>query len=187
MKKSELKQIIKEEILKTLNEAFINDKGELEDFNSEDSDLLSKKEWNKYKKEFDNTGLNWLLRQFLILDGEEERTEEYWDYDVSDIQIEFHIQNKTAASLIYDIFQILKSGFKTGYFFSKGATDKDIENIQSTFDNESYQIKKERIQKLAKELSQYATPKELFSNDFDNWEIMAYVDDYNEYIDLKSS
>ena len=35
MKKSELKQIIKEDILKTLNEASINNKGELEDFNIE--------------------------------------------------------------------------------------------------------------------------------------------------------
>lgn len=33
MKKSELKQIIKEEIQKILNEAFTNNKGELEDFN----------------------------------------------------------------------------------------------------------------------------------------------------------
>lgn len=32
MKKSELRQIIKEEISKILNEAFINDKGELTDF-----------------------------------------------------------------------------------------------------------------------------------------------------------
>ena len=33
MKKSELKQIIKEEIKKVLKEARVNDKGELEDFN----------------------------------------------------------------------------------------------------------------------------------------------------------
>jgi hypothetical protein len=99
---------------------------------------------------------------------------------------EFRIQNETAASLIHDIFQVLKSGFKSGYFFPKGATDKDVENTQLAFDSESYKIKKERIQKLAKELSQYATPKELFKNDFDNWEMMAYTDDYNEYIDLKN-
>jgi len=41
MKLSQLKQIIKEEIHKVLNEAFINDKGELEDFNFE-NDLVVK-------------------------------------------------------------------------------------------------------------------------------------------------
>jgi len=186
MKKSELRQIIKEEILKTLDEAFVNDKGELEDFNFEDNDLLSKEEFDKYKKEFDDNGLNWLLRQFLILDGEEQRTKDFWNHDISDIQIEFHIPNKKVATLIYDIFQILRSGFKSGYFFPGGATNKDIEDILSNFGSESYQIKKERIQKLAKELSQYATPKELFDNDWDNWEIMAWVDDYDEYIEHKS-
>jgi hypothetical protein len=186
MKKSELKQIIKERILKTLNEAFINDKGELKDFDFKNNDLLSKEEFDKYKKEFDSTGLNWLLRQFLILDGEEQRTKDFWDYDISDIQIEFNISNKKAATLIYDIFQILSSGFKSGYFFPDGATDKDIEDILSNFSSESYQIKKERIQKLAKELSQYATPKKLFDNDWDNWDIMAWVDDYDEYIEYKS-
>lgn len=170
-----------------LNEAFINDKGELEDFNFEDNNLLPEKEWGKYKKEYDSTGLNWLLRQFLILDGEEEKTKDYWDYDIDDIRIKFKIPDENAASLIHDIFQILGSGFKSGYFFPKGATDKDIENIQSTFDSESYQIKKERIQKLAQELSQYATPKELFNNDFDSWESMAYLDDYDEYLDYMSN
>ena len=169
-----------------LKEISVNDKGELEDFDFESDDLLSKEEYDKYKKEYDSTGLNWLLRQFLALDGEEERTEEYWDLDVYDIMAKFRIQNEPAASLIHDIFQILKSGFKSGYFFAKGATDADIENAQSTFNSESYRIKKERIQKLAKELSQYATPKELFKNDFDNWEMMAYTDDYDEYIDLKN-
>ncbi len=179
MRLSQLKQIIKEEFNKILNEAFVNDKGELEDFN----DLLTKEEFDKYKEEFDSTGLNWLLRQFLVLDGEEQRTKDFWDYDISDIQIEFHIPNKKAATLIYDIFQILKSGFKSGYFFPKGATDKDMEDILSNFGSESYQIKKERIQKLAKELSQYGTPKELLDNDSDNWDIMAWVDDYDEYLD----
>jgi hypothetical protein len=169
-----------------LYEASINNKGELEDLDFEDNDTLSKEEWDKYKKEFDSTGLNWLLRQFLVLDGEEERTEGYWGYDIDDIRIKFKIPNKNAASLIHDIFQILTSGFKSGYFFPKGATDKDIENAQSAFNGESYQIKKERIQKLAKELSQYATPKELFNNDFDNWESMAYLDDYDEYLDYMS-
>jgi hypothetical protein len=169
-----------------LYEASINNKGELEDLDFEDNDTLSKEEWNRYKKEFDSTGLNWLLRQFLVLDGEEERTKDYWDYDIDDIRIKFKIPDENAASLIYDIFQILGSGFKSGYFFPKGATDKDIENIQSTFSGESYQIKKERIQKLAKGLSQYATPKELFDNDWDNWESMAYLDDYNEYLDYTS-
>lgn len=170
-----------------LDEAFINDKGELEDLNFEDNHILSKEEWNKYKKEYDDNGINWLLRQFLILDGEQENTKNFWDYDISDIQIDFQISNKKAASLIYEIFQILKSGFKSGYFFPKGATNKDIENIQSTFGSESYQIKKERIQKLAQELSQYATPKELFNNDFDSWESMAYLDDYDEYLDYMSN
>ena len=41
MKISQLKQIIKEEIYKVLNEAFVNDKGELEDFNFE-NDLVVK-------------------------------------------------------------------------------------------------------------------------------------------------
>jgi hypothetical protein len=41
MKLSQLKQIIKEEIHKVLNEAFVNDKGELEDFNFE-NDLVVK-------------------------------------------------------------------------------------------------------------------------------------------------
>jgi hypothetical protein len=169
-----------------LKEISINSTGEIEDFNFDNDDLLSKEEYDRYKKEYDSTGLNWLLRQFLVLDGEEEKTEEYWDFDVYDIMAEFRIQNETAASLIHDIFQILKSGFKSGYFFPKGATDRDVENTQLAFDSESYKIKKERIQKLAKELSQYATPKELFKNDFDNWEMMAYTDDYDEYIDLKN-
>jgi hypothetical protein len=172
--------------LDILKETFIDSKGDLQDFDFENNDLLSKEEWSKYKKEYDSTGLNWLLRQFLILDGEEQRTEDFWDYDIDDIMIKFRIPNKKAASLIYDIFQILKSGFKSGYFFPKGATSKDIEDIQSNWGSESYQIKKERIQKLSKELEQYATPKKLFDNDFDNWEIMAYADDYDEYIDLKS-
>ena len=52
MKISELKQIIKEEILKTLNEAFINDKGELEDFDFDD-DLVVKYTPNYYQNEKD--------------------------------------------------------------------------------------------------------------------------------------
>ena len=128
-----------------------------------------------------------LLRKFLILDGEEERTEEFWDLDITDIMAQFRIQDRSAASLIYEIFQILASGFKSGYFFPKGATDKDIEDTRSNFDSETYKIKKERIQKLAKELSQYATPKELFDDDFDNWEVMAYTDDYDEYLNLREA
>jgi len=173
-------------LINLLKEAFVDDKGKLKDFDFKNNDILSKEEFDKYKKEWDDNVINWFLRQFLILDGEEQKTKDFWDYDISDIQIEFHISNKKAATLIYDIFQILRSGFKSGYFFSNGATDKDIEDILSNFDSESYQIKKERIQKLAKELSQYATPKELFDNDFDNWEMMSWVDDYDEYLEYKS-
>ena len=93
-------------LISLLKEVSVNSKGELEDFDFENDDLLSKEEWDKYKKEYDSTGLNWLLRQFLVLDGEEEKTEEYWDFDVYDIMSEFRIQNETAASLIYDICKV---------------------------------------------------------------------------------
>lgn len=159
--------------------AYVNDKGELINDN-----ILSKEEWDKYYKEYENNGINWLLRQFLTLDGEEERTKEFWGYDESDIMIDFQIGEKP-ASIIHDIFQILASGFQSNFFFP-GASDKEIGDFIQQLSSESYSIKKAKIQKLAKELSQYATPKELFNINYDAWEMMAWldIDEYDKYVEL---
>jgi hypothetical protein len=157
--------------------AYVNDKGELIDDN-----ILSREEWDKYYEEYEKNGINWLLRQFLVLDGEEERTKDFWDHDVSDIMIEFKIGEKP-ASIIHNIFQILKSGFQSGIFFP-GASDKEVEDAVQHFGSESHSIKKEKIQKLAKELSKYATPKELFDINNYAWEMMAWVDDYDQYFEI---
>jgi hypothetical protein len=160
--------------------AYVNDKGELIDDN-----ILSKEEWDEYYEEYEKNGVNWILRQFLTLDMEEERVEDMWDYDLSDIMIRFKIEEKP-ASIIYDILQILRSGFKSGFFFPGGMSDKEVEDLQQHFDSESYTIKKAKIQKLAKELSKYATPKELFDTNYDAWEMMAWldIDEYDKYVEL---
>jgi hypothetical protein len=160
--------------------AYVNDKGELIDDN-----ILSREEWDKYYEEYEKNGINWLLRQFLTLDGEEEKTKKLWNYDVYDIMIEFKIKEKP-ASIIYDIFQIFKSGFQSSIFFP-GALDKKVKDAEEHFGSESYSIKKAKVQKLAKELSEYATPKELFDINYDAWEMMAWVDDYDQYVELTNN
>jgi hypothetical protein len=187
MKKQPLNKEFKrmQKLAGLVTEASINDKGELEDFDFSDDNILSKEEWDKYYKEYEKNGLNWLLRQFLTLDGEEEKTKDMWDYDISDIMIQFKIKEKP-ASIIYDIFQIFKSGFKSSFFFPKGVSDEKAEDYQDYFESESYAIKKAKVQKLAKELSQYATPKELFNTNYDAWEMMAWldIDEYDKYVEL---
>jgi hypothetical protein len=151
---------------KILNDAFINDKGDLQDFDSKNSHLLSKKEWDKYKKEWDSTQLNLIL--FMALEGElegMEDIEDYKEYDIDDIMINFRIPNKKAASLIYDIFQILKS-------------DEQYWNTGDTYQS----ISKVKYNELVDELEQYATPKKLFDNNLDGWYGLA-VDDYDTYLE----
>ena len=69
MKKSQLKRIIKEEIRKVLKEAFINDKGELEDFNFEEEE--SKENYlplsPEVKEYIDNYGSRSLYKAIVLV------------------------------------------------------------------------------------------------------------------------
>jgi hypothetical protein len=77
--------------------------------NDDEEDLLTQDEWIEFKTEYDkNFKLNWLIRQLTILDGEEQRTKYAWNYSIPQIENEFKAPPE-AASIIFDIFQILKT------------------------------------------------------------------------------
>lgn len=122
---------------------------------NESNDILSKEEWERYYKEYNQNGLNWLLRQLDVLDGEEERTEYAWDYSVEEIESEFGIE-KEAANIVHQIFAILKEPYGQPDF-------------------------KTQLE-LTKKLFQWATPKELVNKNPEAWDSMAWADDYDQYL-----
>jgi len=180
-----------------LNEVFINDKGELEDFNFEDNNLLSEEEWDKYFNEYKkNFKFNWLLRQLDILDGEEEKTKYAWNYSIPEIIKEFKA-NPEAASIIFDIFQILKTTITHWTSLPDPEYSKYRYEIDDILDNMSseeaiefikhpdQQEKNNLLRLLTDDLFKWATPKELLDINPQAWEMMAYSD-YDDYVDFNS-
>ena len=169
---------------------YVDDKGELSD-----DGLLSREEWDKYYKEYEkNYKFNWLVRQLDILDGEEEKTKYAWNFSIPQIMKEFKT-NSEATSIIFDIFQILKTTIThwtslpdpeyTEYEF-------EIDNILKNMSDEEAiefikhpdQIKKKKLlRSLTDDLFKWATPKELVDLNPHAWENMAYTDDYDDYIE----
>jgi len=122
---------------------------------NESNDILSKEEWERYYEEYNQNGLNWLLRQLDVLDGEEERTEYAWDYPVEKIESEFGIERK-AAEIVHQIFAILKEPYGQPDF-------------------------KTQLE-LTDRLFQWATPKELVNKNPEAWDSMAWADNYEQYL-----
>jgi hypothetical protein len=123
----------------------------------QNDNILPEDEWNKYKAEYDqNESFNWLLRQLDILDGEEEKTEYAWDFSIEEIENEFGVERE-AANIIHQIFTFLKEPYnQTDYKTQTELTGK---------------------------LFQWATPKELINTNPSAWESMAWVNDYEDYVD----
>lgn len=178
-----------------LDEAFINDKGELEDFNIEDDYSLSEEEWDKYFNEYKkNYKFNWLLRQLDTLDGEEEKTKYAWNYSIPEIIKEFQTTPE-AASIIFDIFQILKSTITHWTSLPDPEYSKYRYEIDDIIDNMSDEEaiefikhpdqkgKNKLLRSLTDDLYKWATPGELIELNPQAWEIMAWGD-YDDYIDF---
>jgi hypothetical protein len=178
-----------------LNEAFINNKGELEDFDFEDNNTLSEEEWDRYYNEYKkNYKFNWLLRQLDILDGEEEKTKYAWNYSTQEIIKEFKT-NPEAASIIFDIFQILKTTITHWTSLPDPEYSKYRFEIDDIIDNMSNEEaiefmkhpdqtgKNKLLRLLTNDLFKWATPKELINIYPQAWEVMAWGD-YDDYIDL---
>jgi hypothetical protein len=185
-------------LINLLKEAVINSKGELEDFDLEDNNLLSKEEWDKYYNEYQkNYKFNWLLRQLDILDGEEEKTKYAWNFSIPEIIKEFKTTPE-AASIIFDIFQILKTTITHWTSLPDSEYTKYRFEINNILDNMSDkeaiefmkhpdQINKNKLlRSLVDDLFEWATPKKLLDIDPQAWENMAYTDDYDDYVNFNS-
>jgi hypothetical protein len=170
---------------------YVDDKGELID-----DGLLSREEWDKYYKEYEkNYKFNWLTRQLDILDGEEEKTKYAWNFSIAQIEEEFKT-NSEAASIIFDIFQILKTTIThwtslpdPEYAKYKFEIDDMLKNMSDEeaiefIKHPDQRAKSKLLRSLTNDLFKWATPKELVDN-MDNhaWENMASTDDYDDYID----
>jgi hypothetical protein len=169
---------------------YVDDKGELSD-----DGLLSREEWDKYYKEYEkNYKFNWLVRQLDILDGEEEKTKYAWNFSIPQIMKEFQT-NSEATSIIFDIFQILKTTITHWTSLPDpeyAEYEFEIDNILKNMSDEEAiefikhpdQIKKKKLlRSLTDDLFKWATPKELVDLNPRAWENMAYTDDYDDYIE----
>jgi hypothetical protein len=169
--------------------------------NNDEDDLLPEDEWNEFKTEYNkNFKLNWLIRQLVIKDGEEEKTKYAWDYSIPQIEEEFKATPE-AASMIFDIFQILKTTIThwtslpdEEYSQYRYEIDDILDNMTSDeaieFMKHPEQVEKNKLLKtLTNDLyEEYATPQELLYINPQAWEAMAYldIDEYDEYVDFNS-
>jgi hypothetical protein len=172
---------------------YIDDKGELSD-----DGLLSRDEWDEYYKEYEkNYKFNWLVRQLDILDGEEEKTKYAWNFSIPEIIQEFQT-NSEVASIIFDIFQILKTTIThwtslpdSEYTEYRFEIDDILNNMSDEeaieFIKHPDQTRKNKLLKsLTDDLFEWVTPKELIDLNPEAWEAMAYTDDYDDYIEWNS-
>jgi hypothetical protein len=169
--------------------------------NNDEDDLLTEDEWNEFKTEYNkNYKLNWLIRQLIILDGEEEKTKYAWNYSIPQIENEFKATPE-AASIIFDIFQILKTTIThwtslpdEEYSKYRHEIDDILDNMTSDeaieFMKHPEQIEKNKLLRaLTNDLyEEFATPQELLYINPQAWEAMAYldIDEYDEYVDFNS-
>jgi hypothetical protein len=169
--------------------------------NDDEEDLLTQDEWIEFKTEYDkNFKLNWLIRQLTILDGEEQRTKYAWNYSIPQIENEFKAPPE-AASIIFDIFQILKTTIThwtslpdEEYSKYRHEIDDILDSMTSDeaieFMRHPEQREKNKLLRvLTNDLyEEFATPQELLYLNPYAWESMAYfpIDQYDEYVDLHS-
>ena len=174
----------------------VNQLGKLS--NNDEDDILTEDEWIEFKTEYDkNFKLNWLIRQLTILDGEEEKTKYAWNYSIPQIEVEFKATPE-AASIIFDIFQILKTTIThwtslpdEEYSQYRHEIDDILDNMTSDeaieFMKHPEQVEKNKLLRtLTNDLyEEYATPQELLYLNPQAWDTMAYydIDQYDWYVD----
>jgi hypothetical protein len=174
----------------------VNQSGKLS--NNDEDDILTEDEWIEFKTEYDkNFKLNWLIRQLTILDGEEEKTKYAWNYSIPQIEAEFKATPE-AASIIFDIFQILKTTIThwtslpdEEYSQYRHEIDDILDNMTSDeaieFMKHPEQVEKNKLLRtLTNDLyEEYATPQELLYLNPQAWDAMAYydIDQYDWYVD----